>query len=151
MDREPWLLVQAGGKLYLLARNQQDFVFITVNKALTAEKEEQLQRSSSFSSLRLQEMGLSFRVLPGNQVRGVAVTGCEAGETLYFYPASGKKQKYVFSDDYEKEQIDAFFAGMERFTAPGGTKRNKRKGPEDWRTERQVRRYSRKWSGSPSA
>ena len=70
MDREPWLLVQEGSKLYLLARNQRDFVFITVNKALTAEKEEQLARNGSFSNLRLQELGLTFRVLPGDQIRG---------------------------------------------------------------------------------
>lgn len=135
MEREPWLLVQAGSKLYLLARDQRDFVFITVNKALTAEKEEQLQRSGSFSKLRLQEMGLTFRVLPGNQVRGVAMTGCEAGETLYFYPGSGRKQKYVFSDDYEKAWIDAFFTGVERFTAPTGTK--KKKDAKEWRKGRQ--------------
>lgn len=135
MEREPWLLVQAGSKLYLLARDQRDFVFITVNKALTAEKEEQLQRSGSFSKLRLQEMGLTFRILPGNQVRGVAMTGCEAGETLYFYPGSGRKQKYVFSDDYEKAWIDAFFTGVERFTAPTGTK--KKKDANQWRKGRQ--------------
>ena len=137
MDREPWLLVQEGSKLYLLVRNQQDFVFITVNKALTAEKEAQLRRSGSFSNLRLQELGLTFRVLPGDQIRGVALTGCEAGETLYFYPTSGKKQKYVFSDDYEKEQIDAFFEGVERFTAPGSIRKKQNKAAGDWRTERQ--------------
>ena len=136
MEREPWLLVQEGSKLYLLAKDQKDFVFITVNKALTAEKEEQLARSGSFSNLRLQELGLAFRVLPDNQVRGVAMTGSEAGETLYFYPASGKKQKYVFSDDYEQAQIDAFFEGVERFTAPTGTKK-KKKNTKDWRKGRQ--------------
>ena len=135
MGREPWLLVQEGGRLYLLAREQRDFVFITVNKALTAEKEEQLARSGSFSKPRLQEMGLTFRVLPGGQIRGAALTGSEAGDTLYFYPASGKKQKYVFSDDYEKERIDAFFGGVERFTAPGNKK--KKNSPDNWRVQRQ--------------
>lgn len=137
MEREPWMLVQEGSKLYLLARNQQDFVFITVNKALTAEKEEQLQRSGSFSKLRLQEMGLTFRELPRNQIRGIALSGWDAGDMLFFYPVSGKKQKYVFSDDYEKERIDAFFSGVERFTAPTANKNKKKKKAQDWRKDRQ--------------
>lgn len=149
MEREPWLLVQEGSKLYLMARIQQDFVFITVNNALTADKEEQLARSGSFSGLRLQELGLTFRVLPGNQVRGVALTGCEAGETLYFYPASGKKQKYIFSDDYEKAQIDAFFTGVERFTPPGNKK--KKKDPDAWRLEgRDPQLYKKLWFVCPA-
>lgn len=149
MAKEPWLLVQEGSKLYLLAKDRQDFVFITVNKSLTAEKEEQLARSGSFSKPRLQELGLTFRTLPDNQVRGVALTGTEAGETIHFYPASGKKQKYVFSDDYEAEQIDAFFAGTQRFTAPTGSK--KKKNARDWRKARQDPQiYEKLWLLSPS-
>lgn len=132
---EPWLLVQEGSKHVLLARDHQNFIFIAVNKSLTAEKEEQLRFRTITPSI-LKEMGLTFRVLPKNQVRGMALAGSEAGDTLYFYLTSGKKQKYVFSDDYDKERTDGFFSGLERFMPPkGGSK--KKKNAQDWRKAQQ--------------
>lgn len=147
MEREPWLLVQEGSKLYLLAQDPQNFIFIAVNKHLTAEAEEQLCRRTITVAL-LQEMGLTIRVLPKKQVRGIALTGSEAGETVYFYPKSGKKQKYILSDDYEQVWTDAFFAGMERFTPPGNQK--KKKDAEAWRTERQDPALYRKMGWIPA-
>lgn len=144
---EPWLLVQEGSKLFLLAKDQRDYILISVNKNLTDEAEERLSRRAITPQL-LTEMGLTFRLLPKSEIRGVALSGSEAGETVWFYPVSGKKQKYVFSDDYSRERTDAFFAGTERFTPPGNKK--KKKDPEAWRLEgRDQELYDKLWFVSP--
>lgn len=144
---EPWLLVQEGSKIFLLAKDQRDYILISVNKNLTEEAEERLSRRAITPQL-LTEMGLTFRLLPKDQIRGVALSGSEAGETIWFYPVSGKKQKYVFSDDYSREQTDAFFAGTARFTPPGNKK--KKKDPEAWRLEgRNPAVYEKLWFVSP--
>lgn len=145
---EPWLLVQEGSKLFLLAQDHQNYIFITVNKNLTAQIEDQL-RYRTITPVLLKELGLTIRVLPKNQVRGVALTGSEAGEYLYFYQNAGKKLKYVFSDDYDKERADAFFAGMARFTPPKGGSR-KKKDADDWRRKRQdPQLFEKLWFVSP--
>lgn len=132
---EPWLLLQDGRKTYLLAKDHQNFYLILVDKFLTWETEEWLMEHGISQEL-LDELPLTVETLPRNQLRGVALTGTNAGCLLYFYPKGEKRKHYTFSDDYTEEQIDAFFEGVERFLAPSETPK-KKKSDGDWRTERQ--------------
>ena len=133
--KEPWLLLQDGRKTYLLAKDHQNFYLILVDKFLTWETEEWLMEHGISKEL-LDELPLTVETLPRNQLRGVGLTGTNAGCLLYFYPKGEKRKHYTFSDDYTEAQIDAFFEGVERFLAPSQPpKKKKTKG--NWRTERQ--------------
>jgi len=131
----PWLLLQDQRKTYLLAKDQHNFYLILVDKFLTWETEEWLMQQGISQEL-LEELPLNVEILPRNQLRGIALSGTLAGESLYFYPKNGKRRHFTFSDDYLEERIDAFFEGVERYLAPSQPPKKKKTGG-DWRTERQ--------------
>lgn len=133
--KESWLLLQDGRKTYLLARDHQNYYLILADKFLTWETEEWLIEHG-ISRERLEELPLNYKTLPRKQLRGIALTGTSAGDALYLYPKSEKRQRYTFSDDCSEEQIDTFFEGVERFLAPSAQKK-KSSVTGDWRTERQ--------------
>lgn len=123
-----YLIVHQGqNKTFLLLRNGRLFHLVSVDRRLTEEKEEKLLTIYPCSDAALDELGLNIqRVSP----RGVAVTGCEAGDTLCLYSGK-KKQKYTLSDDSTPDAMDTFLDGIPRFTAPQ-TPAQKKNG-QDWR------------------
>ena len=133
--KQPWLLLQDGRKTYLLARDQQNYYLILVDRFLTWETEEWLI-DHGISKERLEELPLNYETLPRKQLRGIALTGTNAGDALYLYPKSGKRRHYTFSDDCSEEQIDVFFAGVERYLAPSEQKK-KSSDTGDWRVDLQ--------------
>lgn len=124
------LLLQKEDKLFLLLRGGQAFHLISVDERLTAEREEKLLAIYPCSDASLRELELNFQKL---SIRGVAIGGCEAGDTVILY-IDKQKRKYVLSDDYAPEMVDAFFSGIERFQMP---KQKKQKDPDSWRKAEQ--------------
>lgn len=124
-----YLLLQQGqNKLFLLLRSGNEFHIVTVDKRLTEEAEEKLLAIYPCSDASLRELGVNFQKI---SPRGVAVSGWEAGCPVILYIGK-KRQKYVLSDNYGQKTIDAFFAGVPRFTPP---QPKKSKHEEDWRKQ----------------
>ena len=123
-----YLLLQQSEKLYMLLGSGGTYHLVSVDKKLTEEREAQLLRLYPCSDQTLQELGITFKVL---KVRGVAASGCDAGEELILYVGK-KKHRYVLSDDSTREQMATMFNGVEKFPMP-----KKKYKPADWRLEKQ--------------
>ena len=123
-----YLLLQQSEKLYMLLGSGGTYHLVSVDKKLTEEREAQLLRLYPCSDQTLQELGITFKVL---KVRGVAASGCDAGEELILYVGK-KKHRYGLSDDYTQEQMAKMFDGVEKFPMP-----KKKYKPADWRLEKQ--------------
>lgn len=128
-----YLLLQKNNRVFLLVRYPDRYHIIAVNHKLDEEKEEKVL-SGYCSDAAMDEMGLTRETVMMANLRGVGIGGCRAGDAVVLY-MKDRKLKYVLSDDGD-ENIDAVFAGIERFQAPKnvGSKSRKR----DWRTELQT-------------
>lgn len=129
----PWITCRMGKKLYLLAKDEKAYYLIEVGKNLDYATEEWLE-SQGVSQELLKELNLPFTYIPKSNLRGVAITGNEAGEYVYLYLKSEKK-KLMLELDYDLGWMDGFFAGLERFTPPAdkSIKKSKKMG---WRQEK---------------
>lgn len=123
-----YLLLQQREKLYMLLRSGSKFHLFTVDKRFTEEREEKLMQLYPCSEETLRELGVTFTAW---YVRGVAASGCDAGEELILYVGK-KKYRYTLSDDYTQEQMSRFFEGIEKHPMP-----KKKYKPADWRLEKQ--------------
>lgn len=127
------LLIQNNSKLYLLVEYPDRYHMILVNRRLDNETEERIL-SSVCNEVFLDDMGLTRQTIMKDDLRGVAVGGCRAGDAVVLYRGK-EKLKCVLSDDYTNAYIDAMFVGIERFQAPKSI--SSKKNNADWRKERQ--------------
>lgn len=127
----PWITCRMGKNLYLLAKDENAYYLIEVGKNLDYATEEWLEQQGVSEDL-LKELKLAFAYIPRSNLRGVAITGNEAGEYIYLYLKSEKK-KLVLELDYAPEWMDDFFAGIHRNAPP----KAKEKGGNGWRKEMQ--------------
>lgn len=125
-----YLLLEQRGRQFMLLRSGNRFHLFTVDKRFTEEREEKLMQLYPCSEETLRELGLTFTAW---YVRGVAASGCDAGEELILYVGK-KKHRYVLSDDSTREQMATMFDGVENSPCPrkntslltGGWKSRKR-------------------------
>lgn len=130
-NQTPWLVCRAEKQCCLLAKDEKAFYIIEVGKNLNWETEEWLLRQGISEAL-LKELQLSFEYIPKNALRGVALDGGRAGDHVYLYIQS-EKRKLTLEMDCEKTELDGFFEGIPRFTAP----KSREPGVSGWRKERQ--------------
>jgi len=119
-----YLLLQQGGRLFLLLGKAGKHHLVSVDRRLTQEKEEKLLQMYPCSEEALRELEITVSVL---NVRGYAADDCEAGDDLVLYVGK-KRHRYTLSDDSSPEAMDAIFSGVERF--PMQKKKYK---PNQWR------------------
>ena len=129
----PWLTCRMGKKLYLVAKDEKAYYLIEVGKNLDYATEEWLEQQGASEEL-LKELQLPFTYISKAGLRGVAITGNEAGEYIYLYLKSEKK-KVMLELDYEPEWMDDFFSGIDRFTPPTEKSAGKKKNTT-WRREK---------------
>lgn len=127
----PWLTCRMGKKLYLVAKDEKAYYLVEVGKNLDYATEEWLEQQGVSEAL-LKELHLAFTYIPKTGLRGVAISGNEAGEFVYLYLKSEKK-KLMLELDYDADWMDSFFSGIQRFAAP----KTKRTGDKGWRKDRQ--------------
>ena len=127
------VVLESKGKTSLLVKYPERYLLVVVDKQLTQINEERLLALCSDAVLA--EMKLKYQAIPMKDLRGVAMGGHWAGDSLTLYTKSGKL-KYVLSDDYTQEELDELFAGIHRFQPPQQTQ-GKAKG-SDWRTAAQT-------------
>ncbi len=138
---EPWITCRMGKKLYLLAKDEKAYYLIEVGKNLDYATEEWLEQQG-VSEMLLKELQLPFTYISRAALRGVAITGNEAGEYIYLYLKSAKK-KLMLELDYEPDWMEKFFSGIERFTPPADRSAAKKK-EANWRREkRDPERYNK--------
>lgn len=130
-EHAPWLVGRIGKKCWLLAKDEKAFYLIEVGKNLDWETEEWLLRQGISEEL-LKELNLAFTYIPKKDIRGVAFSGCSAGDCVYLYLRS-EKRKLTLELDYEQDWMDEFFSNLRRFTAP----KRKQTGEKGWRKEYQ--------------
>lgn len=136
----PWLTCRMGKKVCLLAKDEKAYYIIEVGKRLDYATEEWLQQQGVSEDL-LKELQLAFTYVPTSELRGVAISGNEAGDNIYLYIKSEKK-KLVLELDYDAGWMDAFFLSIPRFAAP----REKKRGDRGWRKEKQDKElYNKLW------
>ena len=126
-----YLLLQKNSRAFLLVVYTDRFHIIAVNHKLDEEKEESVL-AGNCSDAVIDEMGLTRETIMKSDLRGVALGGSCAGDAVILY-AKAKKLKYVLSDDYSSEEIEAVFAGIQRFkpSINGSAKKT------DWRRQMQ--------------
>ncbi|MBR6595241.1 MAG: hypothetical protein IKK72_01525 [Oscillospiraceae bacterium] len=129
----PWITCRIGSKLHLLARDEKAYYLVEVGKNLDYATEEWLE-SQGVSEELLKELQMPFTYIPKSDLRGVAITGNEAGEYIYLYLKSEKK-KVMLELDYDPEWMNQFFFGFPRFTPPAD-KSAKKKRTASWRREK---------------
>ena len=127
------LLLQKNSRISFLVRYTDRYHIIAVNNKLDEDKEEKIL-SGNCSEAVIDEMGLTRETIMKKDLRGVAIGGCSAGDVIVLY-TKDRKLKYVLSDDYGDEEINAMFTGIERFQPPKNDGSKNRKA--DWRTEMQ--------------
>ena len=132
-----YLLLQKNSRMFLFVHYPDRYHIISVNKQFTDEKEEKLL-SGTCSDAVIDEMGLTRTTILKQDLRGVAIGGCEAGDVLVLYTKS-KKLNYVLSDDSREEDMEIMFQGIERFNAPKSKSKK-----EDWRKDIQVESQKKK-------
>ena len=130
---EPWITCRMGKKLYLLAKDEKAYYLIEVGKNLDYATEEWLEQQGVSQKL-LKELQLPFTYISKAALRGVAITGNEAGEYVYLYLKSEKK-KLMLELDYDLDWMNGFFAGIAQFTPPA-EKPAGRKKETNWRREK---------------
>ena len=108
----PHLILQQKGKHYLLIRYPDRIHLITVDRKLSAEAEERVL-SGVFSNTVLDELGLSRETIRLQDLRGVAVSGPETGETVTLYIGKSKRT-WQLSDDSTEADMNAIFENVER-------------------------------------
>ena len=126
------IVLESKGKTSLLVKYPEKYLLVVVDKQLTQINEERLLALCSDAVLA--EMKLNYQSISVKDLRGVAMGGHWAGDSLTLYTKSSKL-KYVLSDDCTQEELDALFAGIQRFQPPQQTQ-GKAKG-SDWRTAAQ--------------
>lgn len=131
---ENYLLLQKNGWAFLLIRYTDRYHIITVNRKLDQEKEEKVL-TGNCSNAVIDEMGLTRETIMKSDLRGVSVGGNCAGDAIVLHMRD-RKLKYVLSDDYSDEAINAMFKGAERIQATKNSASKPRK--FDWRTEMQT-------------
>lgn len=131
-NHDPWLVLQKGRKVSLLAQDHRAYYVIDVDEHLSYEMEMWLA-GRGISEELLRELKLSYEFISKTAVRGVAIGGWTAGDSVWLYLNSGKR-RYVLSDDCSKEWMDRFFLGVARFTPP---KEKSKPSEDDWRKARQ--------------
>ena len=141
----PWLVCRAGKKCNLLAKDDNAFYIIEVGKNLDWETEEWLQNQGITADL-LKELKLAFTYIPRKDIRGVAFSGCEAGDRVYLYLRS-EKRMLTLEDDYAQTFMDTFFENLNRFTPP----KQKTPGDKGWRKEYQDKATFEKLTYGPLA
>ena len=129
-----YLLLQKNSRVSLLVRYTGRYHIIAVNNKLDNEKEENVL-AGNCSDAMIDEMGLTRETILKTDLHGVAIGGCCAGDVVVLY-TKDRKLKYVLSDDYDDEYLNAMFAGIECFQPPKNVKAKSHK--SDWRTELQV-------------
>ncbi|MBQ8621287.1 MAG: hypothetical protein IJ422_03135 [Oscillospiraceae bacterium] len=130
--RELWLTCQKGSKTYLLAKDEKAYYIIDVDRHLNYDTEEWLIQQGISEAL-LKELALSYERIAKEEVRGVAIGGCEAGESVYMYLKSGKRQQHMLTLDSDEKWMDQFFGNIPRFTPPVDKKQ--KKDGDSWRRE----------------
>lgn len=126
-EQMPWIVCRDEKNCCLLAKDNNAFYIIEVGKSLNRELEEWLQVQGVSEDL-LKELQLSFAYISKKDIKGVAFTGCDAGDEVYLHLQS-EKWKLILEMDYDQLWMDAFFNNQPRITVP------KRKNPR-WRKER---------------
>lgn len=139
----PWITCRAGKKRCLLAKDEKAYYIIEVDKKLDHAAEEWLEQQG-VSEMLLKELKLPFEYIPKSALRGVAVSGCEAGEWVYLYLKSEKK-KLRLELDYDPVWMDEFFHGIERFTPPAEKPAKKKKDRSWRRKKRDQKLYNQLW------
>ena len=127
------VVLESKGKTSLLVKYPGKYLLVVVDKQLSQTNEERLLALCSDAVLA--EMKLKYQAIPVKDLRGVAMGGTCAGDSLTLYTKSGKL-KYVLSDDYTQEELDALFAGIQRFQPPQQTQGKVK--CSDWRTAAQT-------------
>lgn len=134
------LALQQGSKLFLMVKGHDAYYIVTVNNALTYERELELGNPEHCRPDVLNGMGLKYRMLGRAALRGIALDDCGDCPILYLYPSEGKREKYMLSDDYSADVLNKFFFGVPRFSPPAGN-RKKQRDPQEalnrWRREQQ--------------
>lgn len=128
------LLFQKSGRVFLFVGYPDRFHIITVNNKLDNQAEQRVL-SETCSNAVMDELGLARETIMKKDLRGVAIGGCCAGDTVILY-TKNKKLKFTLSDDYDSNALNAIFDGIERFQSPKKSKARPQK--VDWRTNMQT-------------
>lgn len=131
------LLLQKGNKAYLLLAGEKEYHIITADRRLTEEAESWLLVQER-SIPAMNERQLSRLTIHKSDVRGITLSGSDAGSVVQFY-LKDKKLRYELADDYTEETLDNFFTGIQRFRAPKINNSG-----EDWRVKHQDLEIMRK-------
>ena len=105
-----YLHIHKGTSSYLLLRNATHFHLIRMDANLSESKMERLLRLYPCETDQLQKMGLHVSAFKADNLRGIVITGYEAGDTLELW-LGGDIREYQLGSNYSEDTLTHFFAG----------------------------------------
>ena len=103
-----YLHIRKGASSYLLLRSATHFHLIRKDANLSESKMERLLRLYPYDMDQLQKMGLHVSAFKADNLRGIVITGYEAGDALELW-LGGDVRSYQLDSNYSDEALAHFF------------------------------------------
>ena len=133
---QTWLICQngrGGRKDIFLGQDEENFYVIYAYESLNRKKRNTLAQEG-ISEAVLKKLEAKYDRIPKSNIRGIAIGGYCAGDSVYLYPEKGKRVKFQLRVNHQKDQVDDFFGDIKRFEAPIDKKQRKWN-DQQWRRE----------------
>lgn len=105
-----YLHIHKGDASYILLRSPTHFHLIRIDADLSESKMERLLRIYPCDTNQLHKLGVHFSAFKATNLRGVVITGYQAGDTLELW-LGGDIRQYQLATDYSDEMLSSFFSG----------------------------------------
>ena len=105
-----YLHIHKGDSYFILLRSPTHFHLIRIDADLSEFKMERLLRIYPCDTDQLHKLGVHFSAFKATNLRGVVITGYQAGDTLELW-LGGDVRQYQLAADYSDEVLSTFFSG----------------------------------------
>lgn len=105
-----YLHIHKGDSSFILLRNPTHFHLIRIDADLSESRMERLLRIYPCDTDQLHKLGVHFSAFKATNLRGIVITGYQAGDTLELW-LGGDVREYQLGTDYSDEILSCFFYG----------------------------------------
>ena len=103
-----YLRIHKGDSSFILLRNPTHFHLIRIDADLSESRMERLLRIYPCDTDQLHKLGVHFSTFKASNLRGIVITGYQAGDTLELW-LGGDIREYQLGSDYSDDVLAHFF------------------------------------------